>query len=325
MYYGARYYDPALSRFITPDTMYDRGPQGLNRYSYALNNPIRYNDPSGHFINGQDGEQDPDGYGTVTGSSEQITDGTATVHDGGDGEFTQTLNEFSSGGYLTFPMDPANFKSPYPYKETSDAGLTIIHVGVSVLFEPYDWASTFYGWRQGEFSYWDLAGLAPFVSGAAAKKIGAARVDLVTKFFKKNRVAAYTAARTFEFHSNFTRKTFRVNKKKYSEYLNADSILLGRFYGDMPLDYFGQWFVPQATLMTGDTGYGKYLVENIQRVIDNTNHIYMRGEGISEGLDKLSFTYRHELGYIRKNVQLIDKTTILDEYGVELPLREWLK
>ncbi|MCP4396239.1 MAG: RHS repeat-associated core domain-containing protein, partial [bacterium] len=34
MYYGARYYDPALSRFISPDTLYDRGPQGLNHYSY---------------------------------------------------------------------------------------------------------------------------------------------------------------------------------------------------------------------------------------------------------------------------------------------------
>ena len=45
MYYGARYYDPALSRFITADTVYDAGPQGLNRYSYALNNPIIYNDP----------------------------------------------------------------------------------------------------------------------------------------------------------------------------------------------------------------------------------------------------------------------------------------
>ena len=33
MYYGARYYDPALARFITADTMYDAGPQGLNRYS----------------------------------------------------------------------------------------------------------------------------------------------------------------------------------------------------------------------------------------------------------------------------------------------------
>ena len=51
MYYGARYYDPVLSRFITADTVYDAGPQGLNRYAYALNNPIVYNDPSGHMSN----------------------------------------------------------------------------------------------------------------------------------------------------------------------------------------------------------------------------------------------------------------------------------
>jgi RHS repeat-associated protein len=48
-YYGARYYDPALGRFISPDTQYDAGPQGLNRYSYALNNPIIYRDPTGHL------------------------------------------------------------------------------------------------------------------------------------------------------------------------------------------------------------------------------------------------------------------------------------
>ena len=51
LYYGARYYDPALARFITPDTVYDSGTQGLNRYSYALNNPFRYNDPTGNAVN----------------------------------------------------------------------------------------------------------------------------------------------------------------------------------------------------------------------------------------------------------------------------------
>jgi RHS repeat-associated protein len=49
-YYGARYYDPAVGRFITPDTImqapYD--PQALNRYVYCRNNPIIYVDPSGH-------------------------------------------------------------------------------------------------------------------------------------------------------------------------------------------------------------------------------------------------------------------------------------
>ena len=49
-YYNARYYDPQLSRFISPDDLVPdpSDPQDLNRYSYAKNNPIRYNDPSGH-------------------------------------------------------------------------------------------------------------------------------------------------------------------------------------------------------------------------------------------------------------------------------------
>ena len=50
-YYGARYYDPVLRRFITPDTIiqspYD--PQSLNRYAYCRNNPLIYTDPTGHW------------------------------------------------------------------------------------------------------------------------------------------------------------------------------------------------------------------------------------------------------------------------------------
>lgn len=51
MYYGARYYDPRLGRFLSADAIVpDPGdPQGLNRYSYTLNNPIKYRDSSGHW------------------------------------------------------------------------------------------------------------------------------------------------------------------------------------------------------------------------------------------------------------------------------------
>ncbi|MCA9463715.1 MAG: RHS repeat-associated core domain-containing protein [Nitrospira sp.] len=50
-FYEARYYDAALGRFISPDTIVpDPGnPQDFNRYTYANNNPILYNDPTGHF------------------------------------------------------------------------------------------------------------------------------------------------------------------------------------------------------------------------------------------------------------------------------------
>jgi RHS repeat-associated protein len=104
LFYNARYYDPVLARFVSPDTVVpgaangsldgvalksltvgfvepgfvaqlnaenqygpwfmlsDRerqqlgspmgptNPQALNRYSYGLNNPVKYTDPSGHFV-----------------------------------------------------------------------------------------------------------------------------------------------------------------------------------------------------------------------------------------------------------------------------------
>ncbi len=48
--YGARCYDPVLGRFTTADPIVPNptNPQGLNRYSYVLNNPLKYTDPSGH-------------------------------------------------------------------------------------------------------------------------------------------------------------------------------------------------------------------------------------------------------------------------------------
>ncbi len=47
---NARYYDPELGRFIQPDDIIPdfSNPQSYNRYSYVLNNPLRYTDPSGH-------------------------------------------------------------------------------------------------------------------------------------------------------------------------------------------------------------------------------------------------------------------------------------
>lgn len=48
---NARLYDPLLGRFLSPDP-YVQAPdfsQNFNRYSYALNNPLRYTDESGEF------------------------------------------------------------------------------------------------------------------------------------------------------------------------------------------------------------------------------------------------------------------------------------
>jgi RHS repeat-associated protein len=48
--YRARFYDPLLGRFVSPDTIVPEpgNPQDWNRYSYVTNNPLKFVDPDGH-------------------------------------------------------------------------------------------------------------------------------------------------------------------------------------------------------------------------------------------------------------------------------------
>ena len=53
---NGRVYDPVISRFLSPDP-YVQAPgysQSFNRYSYVLNNPLKYTDPSGELIGWDD-------------------------------------------------------------------------------------------------------------------------------------------------------------------------------------------------------------------------------------------------------------------------------
>jgi RHS repeat-associated protein len=52
-YFGARYMSAAQGRFTSPDPMLNSAkpwdPQCWNRYGYALNNPLKFVDPNGHY------------------------------------------------------------------------------------------------------------------------------------------------------------------------------------------------------------------------------------------------------------------------------------
>ena len=66
---GGRIYDPATTRFLTPDPVVKSllFSQSLNRHAYVYNNPINLVDPTGFQSEGPDG-------GTIYGSG----------YDGGD-------------------------------------------------------------------------------------------------------------------------------------------------------------------------------------------------------------------------------------------------
>lgn len=49
---NGRIYDPLLARFVQadPTLQFTQLSQWYNRYSYVLNNPMTYTDPSGYFV-----------------------------------------------------------------------------------------------------------------------------------------------------------------------------------------------------------------------------------------------------------------------------------
>jgi len=57
-FYNARWYDPALARFASADILIPeqtQGTQAWDRYAGMNNNPVRYNDPTGHDVCDEEG------------------------------------------------------------------------------------------------------------------------------------------------------------------------------------------------------------------------------------------------------------------------------
>ncbi len=104
LYYGARYYDSALGRFIQADTIVPEpgNPQALNRYAYAVNNPLRYTDPTGHCA-----EEDK----KCIGRLREIQAEFGVEIDDGEQLFTmEALNAIAAGmGALRKQMGDKNF------------------------------------------------------------------------------------------------------------------------------------------------------------------------------------------------------------------------
>ncbi len=52
-WFQSRWYDGSLGRFTQPDSIVPTGTQGTqawDRYAFVNNNPVRYNDPTGHMV-----------------------------------------------------------------------------------------------------------------------------------------------------------------------------------------------------------------------------------------------------------------------------------
>ena len=109
---GGRVYDPLLGRFTSADPFVTNPlfSQGFNRYSYVLNNPLKFTDPSG--FHEDDHDVNTFGYDTDTGTStgsgnsdnptdpmhdEHPSDCSSGCNDGGDGNSDSSSSGNTSG------------------------------------------------------------------------------------------------------------------------------------------------------------------------------------------------------------------------------------
>jgi RHS repeat-associated protein len=94
-HYQARWYDPVLGRFLQPDSIVpeSQGVQALDRYAYVNNSPVRYTDPTGHWLD--------EGYGQCECGEE--TNSSLPKHTGIKGEESSLPFDSTLGGNLDKP------------------------------------------------------------------------------------------------------------------------------------------------------------------------------------------------------------------------------
>jgi RHS repeat-associated protein len=103
-FFQARYYDPAIGRFISADSIVPPGVQGYDRYAYANNSPVVYSDPTGHAScfgdRADDGPQCKNRDSMLKGGYRSITVGAPT------GGARQSLGESAEDSYTNTSLSP---------------------------------------------------------------------------------------------------------------------------------------------------------------------------------------------------------------------------
>ena len=101
-YFGARYYSSNMGRFSSPDPsgLYyadPTNPQSLNLYSYALNNPLKFIDPTGLYCDYSDHNDPSSGF-----------DSSQFDYSSNSGECSQNGGQFVTDAYTHNGADDAN-------------------------------------------------------------------------------------------------------------------------------------------------------------------------------------------------------------------------
>jgi RHS repeat-associated protein len=154
-YYNARYYSPKIGKFTSADV--NVGP---NRYLYVGNNPVRFNDPSGH-------ESEETWQNWWASSNSKPSESNSSLG------LAERVSALPYVYRITATMIAASvYENMTGSYENLENASPAVQIGLSIASEPVDWALTISDWKNGDFHWSDLLGLAPIIPHAG---IGAIR------------------------------------------------------------------------------------------------------------------------------------------------------
>jgi RHS repeat-associated protein len=107
-FYGARFYDSGAGRFVSADIVIPQqtqGTQAWDRYAYTNNNPVRYNDPTGHWMTEGDGGCNPDVPGDCDPPSQPRDPGDKDKDNDGIPDTPDMSSTVSSDGSICYSGD----------------------------------------------------------------------------------------------------------------------------------------------------------------------------------------------------------------------------
>jgi len=160
---NGRVYDPVIARFLSPDN-YVQDPdntQGFNRYTYCLNNPLVYSDPSGDipiliplvmiamqaYIAGDIASNSPVGFwggfalGAVTGGLSMAIGGAIGPILAGTGIFSEAINlafPAALGGGFSYGFQSILTGQPFDWKSWGlNVGMAALTGGIEGGYSAY--------------------------------------------------------------------------------------------------------------------------------------------------------------------------------------------
>ncbi|MEI6577517.1 MAG: RHS repeat-associated core domain-containing protein [Bacteroidota bacterium] len=309
---NGRMYDPATARFLSPDISVQNPEfsQSYNKYSYCVNNPLKYTDPSGWYLFQYKHYDDPkDYYNYMSTYWSQFTNFSSfNGGSGGGGSYSNSPSYMNGDGsfslsYLMYIQRQNLFNNGFVYHDDNGYYKFVPYYGIAGYYTSISWEVT----QDGEVKFFIPYSMAiyesvqhkeyfdqPNGSGTWYKEMSNSNNYPGIRIFESNHVVGgFTLPRIGIFVENS--KDIPLIQHEYGHYLNYVywQSIYGTFFADAAYGIFIAG--PSAIDMEVDHLFGTHTHANFypERWADNFAEDYFGNDYKSDYKYKRFSTYGH--------------------------------